>query len=129
MANTITKTVEVTVDIDIARIILRIAGFKVNNMTDDEIFEQAVKMNEEYAVKSSIINSPDMRTKITDYISDLDTEIDRCTTLVENKMETLMDSNLIESYTTGVDYINMESRLHTLVEVKNDLQGRLEELI
>ena len=50
-----TKNVEVTVDIKIARMMLRVAGFTfVDNMTDNEIFEQALKMNEEYGVKSVI---------------------------------------------------------------------------
>lgn len=50
-----TKNVEITVDIKIARMMLRIAGFAfVDNMTDDEVFEQALKMNEEYGVKSVI---------------------------------------------------------------------------
>ena len=50
-----TKTVEVTIDIEIARKMLRMAGFAfIDNMTDDEVFEQALKMNEEYGVKSVI---------------------------------------------------------------------------
>lgn len=50
-----TKNVEVTIDIKIARMMLRIAGFTfVNDMTDEEVFEQALKMNEEYGVKSVI---------------------------------------------------------------------------
>jgi len=50
-----TKNVEVTVDIKIARMMLVVAGFTfVDNMTDDEVFEQALKMNEEYGVTSVI---------------------------------------------------------------------------
>lgn len=50
-----TKNVEITVDINIARMMLRTAGFAfVDNMTDDEVFEQALKMNEDYGVKSVI---------------------------------------------------------------------------
>ena len=50
-----TKNVEVTIDIAIARRMLRIAGFSfVENMTEEEVFEQALKMNEEYGVKSVI---------------------------------------------------------------------------
>lgn len=71
-----TKNVEVTIDIRIARRMLHIAGFAfVDNMTDDEVFEQALKMNEEYGVESKIITLPDMREKIKEYISELDTEI------------------------------------------------------
>lgn len=50
-----TKNVEVTVNIEIARKALIMAGFKsVDNMTDDEVFKQALKMNEEYGVTSVI---------------------------------------------------------------------------
>lgn len=50
-----TKTIKVTVNIKIARIMLRIAGVNnVDNMTDDEVFEKAIKMNEEYGVTSYI---------------------------------------------------------------------------
>ncbi|MBQ4523439.1 MAG: hypothetical protein IJA10_10900 [Lachnospiraceae bacterium] len=72
---------------------------------------------------------PDMREKVKEYISELDTEIDRCTKLVEDKMKELKDSNVIKSYTNGVGYVRMESRLQTLTEIKNDLQSRLEELV
>lgn len=74
-------------------------------------------------------NQPDMREKVKKYISELDVEIDRCIKLVEDKMVGLKDSNLIESYTNGVEYTRMESRLQTLTEVKNDLQGRLEDFV
>lgn len=50
-----TKMVEVTVDIGIARKILLVAGFtNVKNMTDEEVFLQALHMNEEYGVTSII---------------------------------------------------------------------------
>lgn len=74
-------------------------------------------------------NQPDMREKVKEYLLELDTEIDRCTKLTEDKIAKLKESNLIESYTNGVEYARMESRLQTLIEVKNDLKGRLEELI
>ena len=50
-----TKIVEVSIDIKIARKMLRLVGFsQIDNMTDEEVFEQALKMNEEYGVKSVI---------------------------------------------------------------------------
>ena len=61
-------------------------------------------------------NLPDMREKIKEYISELDEEIDRCHKLAENNMK---EGNVIP-------YI---IRCKTLVEVKNDLQSRLDELI
>ena len=72
---------------------------------------------------------PDMREKVKEYISELDAEIDRCIKLVEDKMKKLKDSTIIESYTRGVEYARIEARIQTLLEVRNDLQGRLEELI
>ena len=53
-----TKNVEITIDINIARKMLRVAGvLSVNTMTDEEIFEKALKMNEEYGV-TSVIREP-----------------------------------------------------------------------
>lgn len=63
-------------------------------------------------------NQPDMREKIAEYISELDAEIDRCTLLVEENMNG--DACMISE---------IEGRLKALTEVKNDLQGRLNEII
>lgn len=57
---------------------------------------------------------PDMRSKVSEYITELDAEIDRC--------HSLLDAHLDDEST-------LISRIQTLTEVKNDLQGRLEELI
>ena len=46
-----TKTVEITVDIAIARRMLTVAGFRleeIRNATDDEIFEKVLAMNDCY---------------------------------------------------------------------------------
>ena len=67
---------------------------------------------------------PDMREKVREYISELDVEIDRCNKEISNLSydEICRRTNMAE--------INLyESRAKTLMEVKNDLQGRLEELI
>ena len=53
----ITKMVETTVDIKYARIALEIAGYDSRNMTEDEVFKQAVKTNEDYAVTSKIYDN------------------------------------------------------------------------
>lgn len=60
-----------------------------------------------------------MRDKVKEYISELDTEIDRCHKLAEQNMQD-ESTNLAEM---------MLVRVQTLTEVKNDLQGRLEELV
>ena len=63
-------------------------------------------------------NQPDMREKIREYISELDAEYDRCMDWIEEHMD---------GETCQVSA--MEMRVKTLMEVKNDLEGRLEELV
>lgn len=61
-------------------------------------------------------NQPDMREKVIGYINQLDQEIKRAESEIVN--------------TDDKDYeARMMSRLNTLIEVKNDLLGRLEEVI
>ena len=60
-------------------------------------------------------DKPDMREKIKEYISELDTEIDRLEDLLKN---------------TDSPYdAQIKGRLNAIIEVKNDLLGRLEEVI
>ena len=63
-------------------------------------------------------NQPDMRAKVMEYISELDAEYDRCMEWIEERMDG-----------EACQVTAMEMRAKTLNEVKNDLQGRLEELI
>lgn len=65
-------------------------------------------------------NQPDMREKVKEYIDELDAEYDR---LEGEWVEHLGDED--EARIT----IEFESVMRTLMWVKNDLQGRLEELI
>ena len=65
-------------------------------------------------------DKPDMREKIKEYISELDLEIDR----LESDLEKQMTYN-VEAYKVTAT----ESRLNAIIEVKNDLLGRLEEVI
>ena len=64
-------------------------------------------------------NQPDMRENVREYISELDKEIERCHHLAEQNMN--------DEATTVAEM--MVVRAQTLNEVKNDLQGRLEELV
>ena len=64
-------------------------------------------------------NRPDMREKVIEYIDELDKEIERCHHLAEQNMN--------DEATTVTEM--MVVRVQTLMEVKNDLQGRLEELV
>lgn len=60
-------------------------------------------------------DKPDMREKIRVYISELDTEIDRLEDLLKN---------------TDSPYdLQIKGRLNVIIEVKNDILGRLEEVI
>lgn len=56
-----------------------------------------------------------MRDKVREYIGELDTEIDRLDGLLKN---------------TDSPYdLQIKGRLNALIEVKNDLLGRLEEVV
>lgn len=72
---------------------------------------------------------PDMREKVKEYMSELDTEIDRCTKFIEDKLSKIKDNDKKEIYLFSIEYITLKTRVNTLTEVKNDLQGRLEKLI
>ena len=64
-------------------------------------------------------NQPDMREKVMEYIDELDKEIERCHHLAEQNMN--------DEATTVAEM--MVVRVQTLMEVKNDLESRLEELV
>jgi len=66
------------------------------------------------------VNELDMREKIKEYIGELDTEIDR----LESDLEKQMTYNV-----EACEVTETESRLNTIIEVKNDLLGRLEEVV
>ena len=61
---------------------------------------------------------PDMREKIKEYISELNQEINRCVSWIEERMDS-----------EACQVAAMEMRAKTLGEVVNDLESRLEELI
>ena len=63
---------------------------------------------------------PDMREKIKEYIGELYTEIDR----LESDLEKQMTYNVEACKVTET-----EARLNAIIEVKNDLLGRLEEVV
>ena len=65
------------------------------------------------------LSKPDMREKVKEYIAELDAEIDRSHKLAEQNMN--------DETTTVAEM--MVVRVQVLTEVKNDLQGRLEELV
>ena len=63
-------------------------------------------------------NQPDMRGKVREYISELDAEYDRCMDWIEEHMNG-----------EACQVSAMEMRAKTLMEVKNDLESRLEKLV
>lgn len=71
-------------------------------------------------------NQPDMREKVREYISELDMEIDRCVDEAESILAAIGD---YDEKPIPTNYIRLEERAKVLGEVKNDLQGRLNELI
>lgn len=74
-------------------------------------------------------NQPDMREKVMEYIGELDTEINRCRKIIEEKLSNIQDNEEKEIYCFSIEYITLKTRMITLSEVKNDLQSRLDELI
>lgn len=79
-------------------------------------FEANQEMQEPLEKLYKYESHPDIREKIREYICDLDTEIKRVNGEIVN--------------TSDISYeARMMSRLDVLTEVKNDLQGRLEETI
>ena len=70
-------------------------------------------------------NQPDMREKIREYIDELDVEIDRCVDEAESILAAIGD---YDEKSMPTNYIRLEERAKVLGEVKNDLEGRLEEL-
>lgn len=65
-------------------------------------------------------NQPDMREKIKEYIGELDIEIDR----LESDLKKQMIYNVEACKVSAT-----ESRLNAIIEVKNDLLGKLKEVI
>ena len=71
-------------------------------------------------------NQPDMRVKIREYISELDAEYDRCIGQAESILSAIGD---YDEKPMPSNYIRLVERAEVLMEVKNDLESRLEELV
>ena len=69
---------------------------------------------------------PNMREKVKEYISELDVEIERCVDEAESILAAIGD---YDENPMPTNYIRLEEKTKVLGEVKNDLQGRLDELI
>lgn len=84
------------------------------------ITEEEYKNEFELRYNNNKYKKPDMREKIKEYIGELDTEIDR----LESDLEKQMTYNVEACKVSAT-----EARLNAIIEVKNDLLGRLEEVI
>lgn len=84
------------------------------------VTEEEYKNEFELKYNNNKYKKPDMREKIKEYIGELDTEIDR----LESDLEKQMTYNVEACKVTAT-----ESRLNAIIEVKNDLLGRLEEVV
>lgn len=79
------------------------------------VTEEEYKNEFELRYNNNKHKKPDMREKIKEYISELDIEINRLGDLLKN---------------TDSPYdLQIKGRLNTIIEVKNDLLGRLKEVI
>ena len=93
---------------------------------DEASFEANQTMQEPLEKLYNYENQPNMREKIREYISELDVEINRCVDETESILAVIGDYN---EKPMPINYIRLEERAKVLGEVKNDLQGRLNELI
>ena len=71
-----------------------------------------------YEIMLNIVKQPDMKEKVKEYIGELDAEYDRCMDWIEEHMDS-----------EACQVSAMEMRAKTLMEIKNDLESRLEELV
>ena len=71
---------------------------------------------------------PDMREKIKEYISELDAEITRCEEAMHKKIIEIGDLVKNDKHSNNREYYELESRVSTLTQVKNDLESRLAEI-
>lgn len=74
-------------------------------------------------------NQLDMREKVMEYISELDTEIDKLDKVLEDMITEPEKGTVEQRQKDKIVYENIDSRVQTLTEVKNDLLDRLNELI
>ena len=74
-------------------------------------------------------NQPDMRGKVREYISKLDVEIDKLDKVLEDIITEPEEETIEQRQNDKIVYENIKSKVQTLIEVKNDLESRLEELV
>ena len=83
-------------------------------------FETNQSMQEPLENLYNYENQPDIREKIREYISELNKEIERCEKLYEE---------MSVGYSDPTRSLTIQCRIETLLQVKDDLKSRLEELV
>lgn len=115
------RMVQINECLNMTGIALSCSKMKVNN---DNRFRFCPKCGKELTKENfggvDFSDKPDMREKVREYITELDREIDR----LESDLEKQMTYSVEACKVTAT-----ESRLNAIIEVKNDLLGRLEEVI
>lgn len=76
-----------------------------------------------------IFNKPDMREKVKEYISELDVEIDRLNKILEDMITEPEKETVDQRQKDKINFEIIKSRAHTFMDVKCDLESRLEELV
>ena len=92
-------------------------------------FEANQAMQEPLEKLYNYENQPDMREKIREYISELDKEIGKLYKVLEDMITEPEKETVEQVQKDKIVYENIKSRVQTLMEVKNDLESRLDELI
>lgn len=72
---------------------------------------------------------PDMREKIKEYISELNADIERLNKVLEDMITEPEKETVVQKQKDKINFEIIKSRVQTLMDVKCDLQGRLEELL
>ena len=72
---------------------------------------------------------PDMREKVKEYISELEAEIDRLDKILEDMITEPEKETVDQRQKDKINFEIIKSRAHTLMDVKCDLESRLEELV
>ena len=84
------------------------------------------RMIRSYELLIDKVNQPDMREKVKEYISELNSEYDRCIEQAESILSEIGD---YDEKPMPSNYIKLVERAETLNEVKCDLESRLEEMV
>lgn len=87
-------------------------------------FEANQAMQEPLEKLYNYENQPDMREKIKEYIDELDIEVNRCNSEME---ELSFNESFDGENSKKIDYCIIRAK--TIMEIQNDLQSRLDELV